>query len=128
MMKRLDEKTIRVGSPRGDHIGRRADSLEDAFRPKCTRETEYEGKGQRYVDRLPGGPSRLFRVLFADTPGDQGGCGHAKPDGDRIHDRNGRFRQADGSHCRFSELAYKKYIDDGENGLHAHFEDHGNGQ
>ena len=69
---------------------------------------------------------RGIRIVFADPARHQCGDSHAESDGNRVQQGQNGFGEADSRHGIGAQSSDEKYVDNDENGFHAHFQNHRN--
>jgi hypothetical protein len=83
---------------------------------------------QSQQDRLHRGLGSAFLVMLPGAAGDHCGRAHAQADGERHHDHQHAFRDADGRRGVRAKMGHKKDVHDAEQRLHGHLQDHRHGQ
>ena len=95
---------------------------EQAWQPDECGDCQTDGDGLHAGHGCAGG------ILFADAAGDHGGGGEAQAKADGEDQAEERFGEADSGDGVSAETADPENVDDSEQGLQDHLEDHGNGQ
>ena len=107
---------------RGTHQAKQVRRVEDARNADERGNREADGDGLHACDGSTGG------IFFADAAGDHGGGGKAKAEADGHDEAEQRFGEADGGDGVRAETADPENVDDCEERLQHHFQNHGNGE
>ena len=112
----------------GDNLGRRTHQTEKIGRIKKARQADHGRKRQAYGDGLDAGHRRASRIFFANAARDHGGGGKTQAEPNGHHETEHGLGKADGGDSVRAEAADPENVDDGEERLQHHFENHGNGE
>src|SRR6266446_246998 len=95
---------------------------------KQTRKADDSGDRESNGDGLNAGNGCAYGIFFADAASDHGGGGKAEAKADGHDEAEERFGKADGGDGVRAQTADPENVNDGEEGLEHHLENHGNGE
>jgi hypothetical protein len=117
-----------VGPAHLDHRRGRAHQLQQLPRPDEAGQGERRRGQDAYDDGLHCRSRSQVGVLLADAPGHEGGGGHGQTHGQAEDDGQQRLRQPYCRHRVGSKPAHPEHVQDAEDRLHQHLEDHRHGK
>ena len=127
-----DKLAIRLAgvydSTDGNQVRRRTHPLEQPGCEPVTRDSHDQGDSHAQKEGLHSGSGGSAVILLPDAPRDHcRGC-HAEAESNREHERQHGLRQSHRRYCIRAKTGDPEHVDDGEERLHDHLENHRYGE
>ncbi len=118
----------RVAGTDSDDLRRRAHEAKQIRRVEGAWDADERGDCEANSDGLDSCNGSTGRIFFADAASDHGGGGKAEAKADGHDEAEERFGKADGGDGVRAETANPENVNDCEERLQHHFQNHGNGE